>query len=217
MDTSDKAREHMVADQLELRGIRDSKVLFAARRVPRHVFVPPESLSHAYADSALPLAEGQTISQPYIVGLMTEMLDPTPECRVLEIGTGSGYQAAILAEIVREVFTVEVLKNLSESARHCLDRLGYSNIRFRVGDGWAGWPEFAPFDRIIVTACAPRIPPHLFEQLSEGGVMVLPIRQQGDEQILCRVTCREGFAMDIEEGVPVRFVPMTSGEGGGEY
>ena len=204
----------MVAEQLESRAIRDSRVLSAMRRVPRHEFVLPESSGQAYADTALAIGEGQTISQPYVVALMSEMLEPRLESRVLEIGTGSGYQTAVLAEIVREVFTVEVRAPLSASARSLLELLGYTNIHFRVGDGWEGWPQHSPYDRVIVTACAPEIPRKLLEQLSVGGILVLSIERRPDDQVLCRVRRREGFAMDIEEGVPVRFVPMTSTEEG---
>jgi protein-L-isoaspartate(D-aspartate) O-methyltransferase len=151
--------------------------------------------------------------------LMTQMLALNPDCRVLEIGTGSGYQTAVLAEIVCKVYTVEVRARLVEIAQRRLAQLGYSNIRFRHGDGSDGWVAKAPFDRIIVTACAPRIPPKLIEQMTIGGLMVLPVARDGDDQILCRVTRKEGMGMDIEEGLPVRFLPMTGGHSGeeGEY
>ncbi len=200
----------MVSEQMVARGIHDSRVLDAMRGVPRQEFVPPDHVDEAYADSPLLIGEEQTISQPYIVGLMTEMLDLRPDFRVLEIGTGSGYQTAVLAEIVAEVLTVEVREGLLDGARRCLDRLGYSNVRFRYADGWDGWSGFAPFDRIIVTACAPRVPPRLVEQLSPGGIMVLPLEREGGEQVLSVVTRREGFGIDIRERIPVRFVPMTS-------
>ena len=203
-------RERMVVEQLQRRGIWDTRVLDAVRHVPRHEFVPSEGGAGAYRDSPLPIGEGQSISQPYIVGLMTQMLDLGPEHRVLEIGTGSGYQTAVLAEIASEVFTIEVRASLLATARGRLERRGYSNIHFLLRDGATGWPERAPYDRVIVTACARKLPPQLRRQLSVGGVMVLPVARGETEQILCRGTLREGFGMDIEEGVPVRFVPMTS-------
>ena len=205
-------RQRMVSAQLEARGIRDPQVLAAMRRVPRHAFVGAEHMDEAYTDSPLPIGEDQTISQPYIVALMTEMLDLRPDLRVLEIGTGSGYQAAVLAEVVGEVFTVEVKAGLLDTARQCLGRAGHDNIHFRHGDGWDGWPEFAPFDRVMVTACAGRVPPRLLGQLSPNGVMILPLARDSGEQILCRVTRRGSLGMDIQEGIPVRFVPMISGE-----
>jgi protein-L-isoaspartate(D-aspartate) O-methyltransferase len=214
-DGVEDARDHrqrMVSAQLEARGIRDPQVLAAMRRVPRHAFVGPEHIDEAYTDSPLPIGEDQTISQPYIVALMTEMLDLCPDLRVLEIGTGSGYQAAVLAEVVGEVFTVEVKAGLLDTARQCLDRAGHDNIHFRHGDGWDGWPEFAPFDRVMVTACAGRVPPRLLGQLSPNGVMILPLARDSGEQILCRVTRSGSLGMDIQEGIPVRFVPMISGE-----
>ncbi len=205
----------MVTSQLEVRSIRDPLVLAAMRRVPRHAFVGTEHMDEAYADSPLPIGEEQTISQPYIVALMTEMLGLRAELRVLEIGTGSGYQAAVLAEIVREVFTVEARVALLDNARRCLGGRGYRNLRFRHGNGWEGWSEFAPFDRIIVTACAGRVPPRLVEQLSPDGVMVLPLAKDAGKQVLCRVTRIGTLGMDIQDGIPVRFVPMIS-EGGAE-
>lgn len=201
----------MVTAQLEARGIRDPQVLAAMRRVPRHAFLPAEHVDEAYADSPLPIGEDQTISQPYIVALMTEMLDLRTQLRVLEIGTGSGYQAAVLAETVREVFTVEVKAGLFDRARRCLGGLGYGNIQFRHGNGWDGWTGIAPFDRIIVTACAGRVPPRLLEQLSPDGVMVLPLARDTGAQVLCRVTRTGSLGMDIQDGIPVRFVPMISG------
>ncbi len=205
-------RRRMVSTQIEARGIRDPRVLTAMRRVPRQFFLPAECAGDAYADCPLPIGNGQTMSQPYIVALMTEMLGLGTGSRVLEIGTGSGYQAAILSEIVREVFTVEVRPSLFETARRCLDTLGANNIRFRQANGWDGWPEFAPFDRIIVTACAGRVPLRLVEQLSPAGVMVIPLARGGSDQVLCRVNRTESLGMDIQDGIPVRFVPMLSNE-----
>ncbi len=200
----------MVTAHLQARSIRDAQVLGAMSRVSRHAFLRAEEVDEAYADSPLPIGEDQTISQPYIVALMTEMLGLQTEFRVLEIGTGSGYQAAVLAEIVREVFTVEVRAGLLQRARQCLDRRGYCNIQFRHGNGWDGWPEFAPFDRIIVTACARRVPPQLVDQLSPDGVMILPIEREPSAQVLCTVTRTGVLGMDIQDGIPVRFVPMIS-------
>jgi protein-L-isoaspartate(D-aspartate) O-methyltransferase len=198
----------MVTSQLEARRIRDPQVLAAMRRVPRHAFVGTEHRDEAYADSPLPIGEDQTISQPYIVALMTEKLGLRTEMRVLEIGTGSGYQTAVLAEIVREVFTVEARVALLDNARRCLGARAYSNIRYRRGNGWDGWPEFAPFDRIIVTACAGRVPPCLVKQLSPDGVIILPIARDAGAQVLCRVTRTGTLGMDIQDGIPVRFVSM---------
>ena len=170
-----KERELMVERQLVRRGISDPRVLEAFRKVPRHLFVPRGLQSSAYADHPLPVGEGQTISQPYMVALMTECLGLGEGERVLEIGTGSGYQAAILAELAAEVYTVERIAALSERAREILEKLGYTNIRFLVGDGTKGWPEHAPYDGIIVTAGAPRVPDPLVEQLAEGGRLVIPV------------------------------------------
>jgi protein-L-isoaspartate(D-aspartate) O-methyltransferase len=206
-------RQLMVTSQLEARRIRDPQVLAAMRRVPRHAFVPSEHRDEAYADSPLPIGEDQTISQPYIVALMTEMLGLRTDLRVLEVGTGSGYQTAVLAEIVREIFTVEARVVLFDNARRCLGQLDYRNIQFRHGNGCDGWPEFAPFDRIIVTACAVRVPPQLVEQLSPDGIMVLPLAKDAGAQVLCRVTRTGGLGMDIQDGIPVRFVPMISEQG----
>jgi protein-L-isoaspartate(D-aspartate) O-methyltransferase len=166
----------MVEQQLIQRGIRDGRVIHALLAVPRHAFVPGRSLDDAYSDRPLPIGGAQTISQPYIVARMTELLDVFAGARVLEIGTGSGYQTAVLAQLAAEVFTIERIPALSESAREVLDGLGYVNVRFRVGDGTLGWPEAAPFDRIIVTAGAPVLPERVFEQLSpDGGVLVVPV------------------------------------------
>lgn len=169
------SRQMMVEGQLRRRGVRDERVLAAIRKVPRHEFVG-ESLRHqAYDDHPLPIGEGQTISQPYMVGAMTEALQVAPEHRVLEIGTGSGYQAAVLAELCRTVYSVEFLPGLSQRARLVLNRLGYHNIRLRVGNGQEGWPEFAPFDRVLVTAGAETMPRRLVQQLVDGGRIVVPV------------------------------------------
>lgn len=165
----------MVQDQLVRRGISDPRVLAAMRKVPRHLFVDEALRDRAYGDHPLPIGEQQTISQPYIVALMTALLALEGPEKVLEVGTGSGYQTAILAELAREVFSVERLPGLAARAQALLERLGYTNVRIRVGDGTLGWPEEAPFDRVIVTAAAPEVPPRLFEQLADGGRMVLPL------------------------------------------
>ena len=186
MSDFDLQRKRLV-DGIRLRGIRDERVLSALLKVPRHLFVPEELRDRAYVDAPLPIGEGQTISQPYIVALMTEALELDEDSRVLEIGTGSGYQAAILAEIAKEVYTVERIPALLERARRILEALGYDNIYFKLGDGTLGWEEHAPYDAIIVTAGAPEVPEPLVEQLKVGGRMVIPV---GDEfsQRLLRVT-----------------------------
>ena len=186
MSDFDLQRKRLV-DGIRLRGIRDERVLSALLKVPRHLFVPEELRDRAYVDAPLPIGEGQTISQPYIVALMTEALELDEDSRVLEIGTGSGYQAAILAEIAKEVYTVERIPALLERAKRILEALGYDNIYFKLGDGTLGWEEHAPYDAIIVTAGAPEVPEPLVEQLKVGGRMVIPV---GDEfsQRLLRVT-----------------------------
>jgi len=196
----------MVETQLRGRDIRDARVLEAMRKVPRHEFVPSDLKAYAYNDGALPLSMGQTISQPYIVAYMTQLLELEGKERVLEIGTGSGYQAAVLAEIVPEVFTIEILPKLGEEAAAVLKSLGYKNIHFRIGDGYAGWPEQAPFDRIIVTAAPRRIPQPLIDQLKEGGVLVCPVGRPDQDLIVLRKG-RDGITR--RSTIPVRFVPMT--------
>ena len=204
-------RQRMVEHQIAARGIKDTRVLEAMNKVPRHLFVPDGYLSSAYADYPLPVGEGQTISQPYIVAFMTESLDLKPDDRVLEIGTGSGYQAAILAEIVHEVYTIEIIESLGERARTLLGKMGYENIFVKIGDGYKGWPDEAPFDAIIVT-CAPEdIPPALIEQLKEGGRMIIPVGSVGGVQELIRVV-KKGDRIKTEDVLPVRFVPMIKGK-----
>lgn len=199
-------RMWMVDRQLAGRDIVDPQVLRVMRRVPRHLFVPERVREYAYADHPLPIGEEQTISQPYIVAFMTQALELKKGNRVLEIGTGSGYQAAVLAELVEEVYTIEIIPALAERAEKLLDELGYDGIQVRAGDGYLGWPEAAPFDAIIVTAAPDHIPAPLIEQLGEGGRLVLPV---GDEyQELMRVI-KEGGEMRRESLLPVRFVPMT--------
>ena len=203
-----KAREAMVATQIMARGITDPEVLAAMTRVRRHLFVPPSLRAKAYADHPLPIGKRQTISQPYVVALMTELLRPEPDHRVLEIGTGSGYQAAVLARIVKEVYTIEIIEALSKQAAQRLDALGYSNVHCRYGDGYRGWPEAAPFDGILITAAVDHPPPELVRQLKEGGRLILP---QGDPrgfQNLVVIT-REGETVVTRKVISVRFVPMT--------
>ncbi len=206
----DAARDMMVKRQLQGLGrdIRNKRVLTAMRRVPRHEFVPVERHSEAYADTALPIGHGQTISQPYVVAFMTEKLDPQPEDRVLEIGTGSGYQAAILSPLVKDVYTVEIVEPLGRQAARVLKRLGCDNVRTRVGDGYTGWPEAAPFDSIIVTCAPDEIPEPLVTQLKEGGRMIIPVGPEGGRQNLYLMQKIEGRVSPVAV-MPVRFVPMT--------
>jgi len=201
-----EARRLMVEDQLRARGIRNAKVLAAMGRVPRHEFVPPPLHALAYADHPLPIGHGQTISQPFIVAFMTEALNPASTDRVLEIGTGSGYQAAVLAELAREVYTIEILEPLSARAQKALGGLGYQNIRFRVGDGWSGWPEAAPFDDIIVTAAPEKIPQPLLDQLKVGGRLVIPVGSFFQDLL---VLTKPATGLEKRNVIPVRFVPMT--------
>ncbi len=201
----------MVRDQVEARGVNDPPVLAALRAVPRHLFIPEEVRSQAYRDSPLPIGYGQTISQPYVVAVMTEMLDLDGSERVLEVGTGSGYQAAVLAEIVDSVYTIEIIEPLARKARETLLVLGYDHVQVRVGDGYEGWVEAAPFDRIIVT-CAPReIPPPLIEQLAEGGRMVIPCGDPGSQELM--LVKKEGGGILTKSVLPVRFVPLTGAHG----
>jgi protein-L-isoaspartate(D-aspartate) O-methyltransferase len=204
-------REAMVHKQIELRDVTHPATLAAMRTVPRHLFVPEDLQAQAYADRALPIGLGQTISQPYIVAYMTEQLAPAPGMRVLEIGTGSGYQAAILAEIGAEVYTIELVPELGERAAVLLRELGYRNVHTRIGDGWTGWPEAAPFDAIIVTAAAESIPAQLVAQLREGGRMIIPIGPPRGGQDLLLVT-RRGTRTETVPLLPVRFVPFVHDE-----
>jgi protein-L-isoaspartate(D-aspartate) O-methyltransferase len=201
-------RREMVAHQIRSRGIGDPKVLAAMERVPRHEFVPPVARHLAYQDRPLPIGHGQTISQPYIVAFMTEALRPAPADRVLEIGTGSGYQAAVLAELVAQVYTIEIVKPLGERAREDLARLGYANVHVRVGDGYEGWPEYAPFDAIIVTCSPEQVPQPLVDQLRDGGRMIIPVGTQAGGQDLYLLEKRGGKVVK-QAILPVRFVPMT--------
>ncbi len=176
------------------------------KALPRHEFIPNAIQDHAYDDGAMPIGNGQTISQPYIVALMTEALRLTPDCRVLEIGTGCGYQSAVLAALCRQVYSIEIVPNLAEETRHRLARLGIENVEIRTGDGYHGWPEEAPFDRIIVTAAPDHIPAHLFGQLVEGGRLIIPVGEGTQDLMLFRLLDGK---MEANRLIPVRFVPMT--------
>jgi protein-L-isoaspartate(D-aspartate) O-methyltransferase len=200
-------RREMVNSQIRARGVRDPRVLDAMERVPRHLFVPEAMRAVAYADEPLPIGEGQTISQPYIVAYMTEALSLKGGERVLEIGTGSGYQTAVLAELAREVFTIELIESLSIRAREILQTLGYGNIRFRAGDGSRGWPEEAPFDAIIVTAAAVEVPRVLEEELDRSGTMVVPVGTGYQDLWLIR---RMKKGLKRERLLSVRFVPLVT-------
>jgi protein-L-isoaspartate(D-aspartate) O-methyltransferase len=210
------ARQAMVERQIAYPhdsrpSVRDSAVLAAMREVPRHLFVPPVSRAAAYDDHPLSLGHGQTISQPYIVAFMTELLAPRAEHRVLEVGTGSGYQAAVLSRIVKEVYTIEIVEALARGAQETLRELGYDNVQLRAGDGYAGWPEAAPFDSIIVTAAPDHIPRPLVEQLKNGGRMVIPVGQAGWIQQLQLLEKDEQGRVQISDVMPVGFVPLTRG------
>jgi protein-L-isoaspartate(D-aspartate) O-methyltransferase len=202
-------REKMVETQIKARGVKDPRVISALLKVERHRFVLEDYLNSAYADQPLPIGEGQTISQPYIVALMTELLELKENEKVLEIGTGSGYQAAILAELAKEVYTIEIIESLASTAKKRLSELGYQNIRVKAGDGYLGWPEAAPFDAIIITASPDHIPKPLLDQLKEGGRMVVPVGTYAQE--LKKIVKRSG-KIETTGIISVIFVPMT-GEG----
>ncbi|MEB2361710.1 MAG: protein-L-isoaspartate(D-aspartate) O-methyltransferase [Bryobacteraceae bacterium] len=205
-----ESRERMVKHQIQARGVRDAQVLKAMRDTPRHLFVPEKLRSHAYEDTPLPIGFGQTISQPYIVAAMTELLDVEPGHRVLEIGTGSGYQAAVLSPLVREVFSMEIVEDLAKSAALTLRQTGCSNVSVRYGDGYKGWPEKAPFDRIILTAAPPEIPQALFDQLVPGGKLVAPVGSSPLNQELVVVDKGRDGKLKRRTVFPVRFVPMVT-------
>lgn len=206
-DRFTKAREQMVQQQIVARGVQDTATLRAMRKVPRHEFVLPELLGYAYDDTPLPIGSDQTISQPYIVALMTELIKPRKGQRVLEVGTGSGYQAAVLAEIVDSVFTIEILPELAASSAKQLQRLGYRNVIVRCGDGYTGWKEAGPFDGILVTAAAESIPPALIEQLKVGGILVIPVGSATSVQALT-VVKKNRSTLEKQTIAPVRFVPL---------
>lgn len=205
-DLFSSMRLKMVESQIAARGIRDERLLSALRKVPRHEFVPTIEKLMAYSDGPLPIGYGQTISQPYIVALMTELLKVDPSDKVFEVGTGSGYQAAVLAEMVKEVYTIEIVEPLYEQAKNRLAKLGYHNVHVRLGDGTKGWPEAAPFDKMIVTAAGLKIPDTLIQQLREGGRLVMPVGEV--DQVLV-VGEKQNNALKTYESIPVRFVPLV--------
>lgn len=202
-------RENMVVYQIEGRGVRNARVLAAMRKVPRHLFVPESERSEAYTDHPLPIGHEQTISQPYIVAIMSELLNLDPGAKVLEIGTGSGYQAAVLAELAANVYTIEIIPELARQAERTLREMGYRNIEVRCGDGFEGWPEQAPFDAIIVTAAPKDIPEKLVDQLRIGGRLVIPVGSISQELLRCTKTPK---GLTTENIIPVRFVPMVGKE-----
>jgi len=199
-------REHMVRSQIEARGVADPRVLGAMRRVPRHRYVPEHQAAFAYDDRPLQIGQDQTISQPYIVAFMSEALRLAGDEKVLEIGTGSGYQAAVLAELAREVYSIEIVPALAARAKEVLGREGYSNLHLRTGDGYRGWPEAAPFDAIVLTAAPEHVPEPLVEQLADDGVLLLPLGGDLQELVLFE---KHGGRLERRELLPVRFVPMT--------
>lgn len=202
------SRHQMVETQIKARGVNDPLVLESMKKVPRHLFVPEAYQSSAYQDRPLPIGMSQTISQPYIVGFMTEAINPKADNKVLEIGTGSGYQAAVLAEIVEEVYTLEIISELGMMAKERLNILGYENIHAKVSDGYHGWEEHGPFDAIIVTAAAEEIPQPLLDQLAEGGKMIIPVGSQFEIQNLVLITKKNG-QIKQKKSFGVRFVPFT--------
>ncbi len=201
----------MIARQIEARGVHDPRVLEAFRNTPRAEFVPDDLAEHAFEDNPLPIGHGQTISQPYIVAAMTELLEVEPGHRVLEIGTGSGYQAAILSHLAERIYSMEIVEPLGLAARDLLARLGYDNVEVRIGDGYQGWPEQAPFDRIILTAAPPAIPQTLIDQLAPGGRLVAPEGDRGETQRLITIDKDAKGRVKRTPGLPVRFVPMVRG------
>jgi len=203
-------RKAMIEKQIQARGVRDERVLAAMAKVPRQLFVPTDVRAQAYEDRPLPIGHDQTISQPYIVALMTEAARVQPGDKVLEIGTGSGYQAAVLSEITPKVFTIEILAPLADQARKRLHRLGYRTVQVKTGDGYLGWPKEAPFDAIIVTAAPEEIPPRLVEQLKDGGRMVVPVGGEPAQRLT--LVERRGDKLRVTTLAPVRFVPMVHGE-----
>ncbi|SUZ96495.1 uncharacterized protein METZ01_LOCUS49349 [marine metagenome] len=205
----DHLRKLMIKNQLQSRGIRDDAVLEVMRSVERHNFVPENYRDRAYSDGPLPIGHGQTISQPYIVAFMTEQLQVSSQHKVLEIGTGSGYQAAILGELAKHVFTIEIIPELAEGAKNILNHLSYKNITVRAGDGYKGWPEEAPFERIMVTAAPTEIPQTLIDQLAPGGRMILPVGAQFLVQYLWVIEKDDQGTVTKEKILPVRFVPMV--------
>jgi len=208
-----EARRRMVEEQLAGPGrdVRNPRVLAAMRKVPRHEFVPEAYRHQAYEDCPLPIGHGQTISQPFIVAFMTEKLEPKPTDKVLEVGTGSGYQAAVLAELVAEVYTIEIIEPLAKQAKATLHRLGYTNVHVRTGDGYKGWAEAAPFDAIIVTCAPDHVPRPLVDQLKEGGRMIIPVGLPGDQDLV--LLTKKAGQIEKRAVLPVLFVPMTGSRG----
>ena len=206
-----KLRELMVSEQIEARGISNKKVLEALRKVERHKFVPTKYRNRAYDDYPLPIGEGQTISQPYIVALMTEVLDPDSTKKILEIGTGSGYQAAVLAETFQSVYTIEIIETLGKRAEKQLSETGYNNVMVKIGDGYLGWKEYSPFDAIIVTCSPTHIPEPLKEQLAEGGKMVIPVGEHNSQELV--LLTKEKGEIKKKKIIPVLFVPMFGQDG----
>lgn len=204
-------RGEMIQTQLRSRGIRSPRVLEAMGRVPRHRFVPDPFQVDAYGDHPLPIGHGQTISQPFIVAYMTELIEPQPSDRVLEVGAGSGYQAAVLAELAGEVYSVEIVPELAERATRTLTELGYTNVHIRQGDGYVGWPEAAPFQKIILTAAPPDVPQALIDQLADGGVLIAPVGPADGIQVMTIVR-KTGEGVVTEQTIGVRFVPMVPGD-----
>ena len=202
-------RLRMVRTQIERRGVRNKRVLDTMRKVPRHKFVPLRERRYAHADQPLPIGHGQTISQPYIVAFMTELLDPKPDHKALEVGTGSGYQAAVLAELVSKVYTIEIIEALGKPAKERLEKLGYENVEVKVADGYHGWEEHAPFDSVIVTCAASHVPPPLIKQLKTGGKMCIPVGTVFGPQQLLIVTKQEDGSVRGRSVLPVRFVPLV--------
>jgi protein-L-isoaspartate(D-aspartate) O-methyltransferase len=198
----------MVEQQIRARDVDDARVLEAMRSIPRHRFVPADLAAFAYDDRPLPIGQGQTISQPYIVAYMTDLLAVSSQHRVLEIGTGSGYQAAVLAKLAKEVYTIEIIPELAREAAETLKELGFTNVQVREGDGFAGWPERAPFDRIIVTAAPAQVPQPLIDQLAAGGRLVIPVGERNDTQWMTVVEKTAGGVVQ-KKTIPVAFVPFT--------
>jgi len=213
-DSFAAARNRMVDTQIAARGVDDPRVLAAMREVPRHRFVPPELQRKAYSDSPLPIGAGQTISQPYIVALMTELVRPRASDRALEVGTGSGYQAAVLSRLVRHVYTIELEETLGREADARLRELGYDNVTVRIGDGYAGWPEEAPFDVIVVTAAPDHVPQPLLDQLAPGGRLVVPVGPTYSVQELQLIEKDANGRLRTKRVAPVRFVPLRRTEAG---
>ena len=207
----EESLNRMIEEQIVARGITDERVINAIKKVPRHAFVPEQYRYEAYSDMPLPIGYGQTISQPYMVAVMTLYLDPKEDHKVLEIGTGSGYQTAILAVLAKEVYTIEVVPELQERAKKILEELGLTNIKYKIGDGSLGWAEYAPFDRIMVTAASPYIPPPLAEQLNVGGIMIIPVGDRWGQDLL-KVIKTDQNTLHHENLLPCAFVPLI-----GEY